>query len=215
LLQSVRSFGCQRLYYCVQFQNKEAGFCWERERPLRIEGEARTAAWASEWKRLSVLRTLCGRDARAPATGETKIMAENGSEVSDLFPGAMLKDLQELRRSLLHLHKTLLEMERRDFERDFGRLNSGELLQLVINHAQFAWLRLISALVVEIDEMLNADEPATVNDFQELLTQARLLFNSPADKAFKEKFQAALQREPAAVVAHSEVMNLLRRDSNG
>jgi hypothetical protein len=162
-----------------------------------------------------VLRTLCGRDARAPATGETKIMAENGSEVSDLFPGAMLKDLQELRRSLLHLHKTLLEMERRDFERDFGRLNSGELLQLVINHAQFAWLRLISALVVEIDEMLNADEPVTVNDFQELLTQARLLFNSPADKAFKEKFQAALQREPAAVVAHSEVMNLLRRDSNG
>ena len=42
-------------------------------------------------------------------------------------------------------------------ERDFGRLTSGELLQLVINHAQFAWLRLISALVVQIDEMLDAD----------------------------------------------------------
>jgi hypothetical protein len=59
-------------------------------------------------------------------------------------PDATLKHLRELRRRLLHLHKTLLEMERADFERFFGRVTSGELLQLVINHAQFAWLRLIS-----------------------------------------------------------------------
>ena len=142
-------------------------------------------------------------------------MIENNSENTNVLSDAALRRLRELRSSLLHLHKTLLEMERRDFERDFGRLTSGELLQLVINHAQFAWLRLISALVVEIDEMLNGDEPATMNGFQELLSQARLLFNSPANEAFKEKYQAALQREPAAVVAHSEVMNLLRQDSNG
>jgi len=142
-------------------------------------------------------------------------MIENNSENTNVLSDTALRRLRELRSSLLHLHKTLLEMERRDFERDFGRLTSGELLQLVINHAQFAWLRLISALVVEIDEMLNGDEPATMNGFQELLSQARLLFNSPADEAFKDKYQAALQREPAAVVAHSEVMNLLRPDSNG
>jgi hypothetical protein len=140
-------------------------------------------------------------------------MVENSPEISNALSGAMLNHLQELRRRLLHLHKTLLEMERADFERDFGRLTSGELLQLVINHAQFAWLRLISALVVQIDEMLNADEPATVNDFQELLSQARLLFNSPADEEFKEKYQAALQRDPAVVMAHSEVIDLLRTEA--
>ncbi len=139
-------------------------------------------------------------------------MHEETSEDSDALPAATLQRLRNLRRSLLHLHKMLLDMERADFERDFGRLNSGELLQLVINHAQFAWLRLISALIVQIDEMLSAEEPATANDVQNLLGQARLLFTSPADEAFREKYQAALQREPAVVMAHSEVANLLRRE---
>jgi hypothetical protein len=103
-------------------------------------------------------------------------------------------------------------MERADFERDFGRLNSGELLQLVINHAQFAWLRMISALVVQIDEMLSAEEPATPNDARNLIAQARSLVISPADEVFREKYQAALQREPEVVMAHSEVAKLLRED---
>jgi len=109
----------------------------------------------------------------------------------------------------LHLHKTLLEMERADFERNVGRLTSGELLQLVINHPQFAWLRQISALVVQMDEMLAAEEPATLSDVQGLLAQASLLLTSSTDEVFTEKYQAALQREPAAVVAHSEVTKLL------
>ena len=100
-------------------------------------------------------------------------------------------------------------MESADFERNFGSLTSGELLQLVINHPQFAWLRQISALVVQMDEMLAAEEPATLSDVQGLLSQASLLFTSSTDEVFKEKYQAALQREPAAVVAHSEVTKLL------
>jgi hypothetical protein len=111
---------------------------------------------------------------------------------------------------MLHLHKILLEMERADFERVSGRLNSGELLQLVINHAQFAWLRQISALVVQIDETLDAKEPATAEDLDNVLSQARSLFTSPADKIFSEKYQAALQRSPELVMAHSEVTKLLR-----
>ena len=126
------------------------------------------------------------------------------------MPDSSLRYLRDLRGRLLHLHKTLLEMERADFERDFGRLTSGELLQLVINHAQFAWLRQVSALVVQIDEMLDTDKKVTVNEFCELLTLARLLFKSPADESFNEKYQAAFQHEPAVVIAHSEVMNLLR-----
>jgi hypothetical protein len=120
--------------------------------------------------------------------------------------------LTELRGHLLHLHKMLLEMERRDFEKTSGRVGTGELLQLVINHTQFAWLRIISALVVEVDEVLNGEEPATLADFEDLISQARLLFTSPGNEDFKTKYQAALQREPAAVMAHSTVMQLLRQD---
>jgi hypothetical protein len=121
--------------------------------------------------------------------------------------------LRDLRLGLLRLHKSLLNMEQQDFEKVFGRLTSGELLQLVINHAQFAWLRMVSALVVEIDELLNEDEPAAVSDFQDLLDQARSLLTSPQDEEFKNKYQAALQREPAVVMAHAEVMQFLRQDN--
>ncbi|HYR74221.1 MAG TPA: hypothetical protein VEM96_00125 [Pyrinomonadaceae bacterium] len=141
-------------------------------------------------------------------------MNDNPSEHVVVLPAAALKHLQELRRNLLHLHKTLLDMERADFERISGRLTSGELLQLVINHAQFAWLRQISALVVQMDEMLGAEEPATKSDVDNLLDQARLLFTSSADKTFREKYQAALQRAPAAVMAHAEIAKLLRGDDN-
>jgi hypothetical protein len=113
---------------------------------------------------------------------------------------------------MLHLHKILLELERADFERVSGRLTSGELLQLVINHAQFAWLRQISALVVQIDETLDADEPVTPEEVENLLGQTRSLFTASGDKTFREKYQAALQRSPEAVMAHSELTTLLREN---
>jgi len=120
-------------------------------------------------------------------------------------------EIADLRLKLLHLHQSLLEMERANFEKMFGRVNSGELLQLVINHAQFAWLRMVSALVVQIDEMLNAEEPAAPADLQSLFTQGRQLFTSSDNKEFREKYQAALQNQPDIVMAHSEVMKLLRQ----
>jgi len=78
-----------------------------------------------------------------------------------------------------------------------------------LNHPQFNWLRMISTLVVEIDEALDGDEPATVSDFENLTSQTRLLFASPENEEFKSRYQAALQREPDVIMAHSVVMQLL------
>ena len=134
------------------------------------------------------------------------------SKQNDGLGAAQITLLRDLRGRLLPLHKSLLEMERLDFEKMFGRVTSGELLQLVINHAQFGWLRIISALVVEIDETLNGDEPATLSDFENLFSQARVLLTSLGNEEFETKYQAALQRESAVVMAHSAVMKLLRQD---
>src|SRR5882762_7357945 len=128
---------------------------------------------------------------------------------SEVLADAKVHRLVDLRLGLLRLHKALLQMERINFEKRFGRVNSGELLQLVINDPQFGWLRKISALVVEIDETLNDDEPATLSDFEDLISQARVLLTSPGNEEFRTRSQAALQRDPAVVVAHSAVMKLL------
>jgi len=129
---------------------------------------------------------------------------------SEVLADSQLHLLADLRLGLLRLHKALLEMERINYEKVAGQVNSGELLQMVLNHPQFAWLRIISALVVEIDEILNGEDQVRMSDFAELTSQARRLLTAPENVEFKTKYQAALQNEPAVVMAHSNVMQLLR-----
>lgn len=125
-------------------------------------------------------------------------------------PESALGRMRELRRVLLHLHKALLDTERAAYEQVYGRVSSGELLQLVISHEQFAWLHSISELIVRIDEMLDAEEPASASDVESLLTQARVLLRpSETGNDFERKYYAAIQREPDAVLAHREVTKLL------
>lgn len=122
----------------------------------------------------------------------------------------LLGRLRELRRGLLHLHKALLDTERASYEQAHGRVSSGELLQLVISHEHFAWLHAISELIVSIDEMLNADEAATTAEAEALLAQARVLLKpSETGSPFEQKYYAALQSDPANVLAHREVMLIL------
>ncbi|MBE9181187.1 hypothetical protein IQ268_21735 [Oculatella sp. LEGE 06141] len=118
--------------------------------------------------------------------------------------------LRDLRNKLLRLHQVLLATERITYEQVRGRVSSGELLQLVLEHEQFAWLRRISELVVQIDEMLEADEPIALNAVQALLDDARLLITpSELGTVFARKYYNALQREPDVVLAHAEVSGLL------
>jgi hypothetical protein len=124
----------------------------------------------------------------------------------------VVKRLQDLRHKLLHLHKILLERERASYERQYGRVNSGELLQLLINNPQFAWLRTISALVVEIDEALDQDDPATLQQLMDLFTHARDVLASTANEEFQQKYQAALQDSPDVVMTHADVVTLLRHN---
>lgn len=118
--------------------------------------------------------------------------------------------LRDLRNKLLYLHKMLLETERIAYEQVSGRVSSTELLQLVIGHEQFAWLHRISEIVVQIDEMLTADEPIALDYLQKLIADVRtLIVPLETGNTFERKYYNALQKEPAAVLAHAEISKLL------
>ena len=135
-------------------------------------------------------------------------MVESSS--GDIAPDITLKRLGRLRRVLLHLHKALLGTERAAYEQVHGRVSSGELLQLVINHEQFAWLHSVSELIVRIDEMLDADEPLRTSEAESLLTQARALLKpSETGSEFERRYYAAIQRDPEVVFAQREMMRIL------
>lgn len=119
--------------------------------------------------------------------------------------------LREVRLSLLHLHKTLLEYEREVYERAHDRIESAyEVLRLVMHDPGFAWLHSISELVVSIDEMLDAEEPPAQPDVDAVIQQARqLIVPSETGSEFQQKYFAALQNSPDAVLAHAETMKVL------
>lgn len=132
--------------------------------------------------------------------------------VSDLTRDA----LKELRQRLLTLHKTLLDLERRDFERARGRIgNSYEFLQLVLKDPWFDWLHRLSELIVQIDEALDTrdtENPTTEADAKALFDRAKvLLAPSETGTQFQKNYFLALQQSPDVVLLHSDVMKLLGR----
>jgi hypothetical protein len=120
--------------------------------------------------------------------------------------------LDGLRRSLLRLHKVLVERERIAYERLHGRIaSSGQVLQLVINDPQFAWLHGISELLVRMDEALESEE-LSAEEIDLLVLETRAMFKPvEAGNSFQIKYYDALQTDPEVVLAHGEVWKILRR----
>src|SRR6185436_8272680 len=126
------------------------------------------------------------------------------------------EQLKVLRTGLLRIHKTLLDLERRDYERSRGRIgNSYEFLQLVLKDPWFDWLHRLSELIVQIDESLDSREseaPLTEEDAKALLERAKTLLAPSEDGTqFQKNYFLALQQSPDVVLLHSEVMRLLGR----
>jgi len=121
--------------------------------------------------------------------------------------------LVALRMALLRVHKTLLDMERREYERENGPVNTGELFRLVIDHAQFDWLHNISEFVVRIDETLAAKEPVAPEYTIAAISLARKMFvPSESGDGFQKKYFHAIQQDPAVVIGHAELARLFNSE---
>lgn len=117
--------------------------------------------------------------------------------------------LRELRTALLHLHKTLLDWQRAEYELDHGTMNPAQLLQIILNDDAFAWLRPMSGLIVAVDEAVAAKPPESP-PAHPFIAQARELASPAAGTNYGERYQAALQEKPEAVLAHSALLTVLK-----
>lgn len=123
----------------------------------------------------------------------------------------MRQQLTQVRTVLLRLHKTLLDFERDAYERAHDKIsNSYAFLQLVMSDPWFAWLRQLSELIVEMDELLAAKEAPKDATAVALIQQANILLTpSETGSAFQKKYFTAMQQSPEVVLAHSEFAGLL------
>jgi len=118
--------------------------------------------------------------------------------------------LVELRRLLLELHKTLIDWQRTDYERVRGRLQTTQLLTVMFNDPEFAWLRSMSGLIVRIDEALEVKPKKDPIESGPLVSAARDLIAPEAGSAYARRYHAALQELPEAVLAHRDLVVLLK-----
>src|SRR5580704_17474012 len=84
--------------------------------------------------------------------------------------------LSKFRDLLLEQHKLLLDRERAEYEKTNGPVaGPGPFLALALGDPQFAWLKQISTMIVEIDEVLSSRSSAEQLLAETLIAQARVM----------------------------------------
>ena len=119
--------------------------------------------------------------------------------------------LRSVRGVLLGLHKTLLDFEREVYERERGKINNSyEFLNLVMSDPWFGWLRRLSELIVEMDELLASREMPQESTGLALISQSRMLLTPiEAGDEFQRKYFGAMQESAEVVLAHAEFAKVL------
>lgn len=114
--------------------------------------------------------------------------------------------LRATSRALQALHRALLDYQRRDYERSFGRIGSDfYVLKLAADDPQFAWLRALSAEMMRIDVAVAGavDE----EDVRLVGTRLRHLLSPNTDgPPFQSRYDMAMQANPEIVMAHAAVL---------
>ena len=118
--------------------------------------------------------------------------------------------LKNARNILLKLHKSMLDLEREMHEGVHGKLNATEFLNLLLEDEDFAWLRVFSMLIVEIDEMFDLKDGVSLEMVDANLQKVRELVEmADPDEYFRAKYQFALQRDANTAGLHSQLKSLL------
>src|SRR5881394_2106128 len=123
--------------------------------------------------------------------------------------GAHKPGLLEAAAALREVHRALVQVVRKAYEREVGPAGGpGQMLRLLTEDPHFAWLHTMSELIVDLDslltqELLPGGTVAAVRMEIDRLTQA-------GDSPFWARYAPLLQAEPSVVMAHG----LLRRAIN-
>ena len=113
-----------------------------------------------------------------------------------------------MRRELLDLHRTLVDSERREYERARGRMTDRAFLTALISAPELAWLSPLTSLIVRLEELLEESESGAA--IQDCVAEIRSLLR-PAEEGqgFQRKYGEAMQRSPDVVVAHGKAIRAL------
>jgi hypothetical protein len=120
------------------------------------------------------------------------------------------KSLRELRSTLVEHHKFLMEIARREWERAHGRTaGPGELLHLLMEDPDLAWLRLLSSKIARLDAILDDPEEGAAETLVAELDRL-ILERGPEEAEFQLRYESALAGSADVSLLHVQVVHAMR-----
>jgi hypothetical protein len=114
---------------------------------------------------------------------------------------AQRQALRDVSKALLPLHRALIEAAKEDYAFAVAPVKPSQLLQLLTDDPFFAWLKPVTALIVDIDEMARTDfEPA---DVVAIAGRIDALFGGKSDGDFSAQYVPMLQRKVDIAIGHA------------
>ena len=115
--------------------------------------------------------------------------------------------LRAMSRALQDVHRGLIDFSRERYELVNGVVRSRTgLLGLLLSDDAFAWLRPLSRLIVEIDELAARDVAPTEAETEEMRARVEAVTASSDDPdAFGSRYIALLASEPRVAMNHGEL----------
>lgn len=118
--------------------------------------------------------------------------------------------LRETSKLLIPLHRALIDAARAEYTAGGGHVSSpSHMLQLITEEPFFAWLKPLTSLIVDIDEMARTDfEPEAVTA---ITARVDRLFGNNVDEDFAVRYLPILQRDIDVAVGHANVRKALAK----
>lgn len=121
--------------------------------------------------------------------------------------------LREISKQLIPMHRTLIEAAREDYTASVAPVSGpNQMLQLLYDDPFFAWLKPITALIVDIDEMARKDFERA--DADAIAKRVEDMFGANPDAGFAAKYVPVLQRDIDVAIGHAAIRQLLGRLQN-
>jgi len=114
---------------------------------------------------------------------------------------ALREALREVSKLLLPLHRALIELAKEDYAFAVAPVKPSQLLQLLKDDPFFEWLKPVTSLIVDIDEMARTDFEAA--DVAAIADRVDRLFGAGAEGSFSAQYIPMLQRSVDIAIGHA------------
>ncbi|HUF05069.1 MAG TPA: hypothetical protein VMM38_12955 [Aridibacter sp.] len=102
--------------------------------------------------------------------------------------------IKQARNRFLRLHKILMDWDRARYEAQHGPQTAGKFLEMLLSEPRFEWLRVLSTLIVRIDEAFDLDDGVSMEMLEGFRQEIRDIFDEASGEYgdFQECFREAL-----------------------